>query len=86
MKRGRPIKNNKKITVFLQNRGYENVVKMVSDGATIEFALKKYDIQRTEFYRHISKEQKIFLRELKTSNAKYSGGHPGFRGLQNKYI
>lgn len=50
---------------------YNNVIKLVEDGFTIDQSLKKLNYSRNTFYRKISKEQKILLQMAKTANAKH---------------
>ena len=50
---------------------FNNVVKLVENGLTIEQSLKKLNYSRNTFYRKITKEQKVLLQMVKTSNAKY---------------
>lgn len=53
---------------------YPNVLKLVEQGLTIRQALNKLNVCSSNFYKHITKDQKAELKMIKTANAKYTGG------------
>ena len=54
---------------------FNNVVKLVENGLTIQQSLQKVNYSRKKFYNKITKEQKVLLQMVKTSNTKYGVGH-----------
>jgi hypothetical protein len=53
---------------------FNNVIKLVEDGFTIQQSLQKLKFDRLKFYKSISKEQKVLLQMAKTSNTIYGIG------------
>jgi hypothetical protein len=51
---------------------FDNVLSLISKGYTICESLTKLGICRNAFYRAISREQKIELQMVKTSNTRLS--------------
>ena len=56
---------------------FSTVISMVEKGWNISKALAKLGINRTTFYRKITKEQKCLLGMAKTLNTKYGAGSTG---------
>jgi len=55
----------------LVNNAFPKLISMVEGGYNISVALNKLGIDRSTFYKCITKEQKSELRLIKTSNAIY---------------
>jgi hypothetical protein len=55
----------------LVNDNFVKVISMVENGLTISVALDKLGINRSTFYRGITKTQKAELQMTKISNAKF---------------
>jgi DNA-binding NtrC family response regulator len=56
---------------------FSTVISMVEKSWDISKALAKLGINRTTFYRKITKEQKCLLDMAKTQNTKYGVGSKG---------
>lgn len=56
-------------TINKINEVFPKVLKMVENKHTISGAIAKLNVNRAEFYRLISKEQKVLLQMAKTANA-----------------
>ena len=57
--------------VTMEKELFPKVIEMVEQGYNISVALDKLGINRSTFYRGITKEQKAELQISKTSNAEY---------------
>lgn len=57
------------------NSDYSNVLRLVKSGVTIQNALNSLGINRTTFYRHITKEQNQELIYFKTTTQIHGAGH-----------
>jgi hypothetical protein len=53
---------------------FAEILSMVKDGWTITEAAELTRVDKTALYKFISEEQKVMLREAKTTHAKYSAG------------
>ena len=54
---------------------FEDVLKLVQDGLTIQQACIKLGDKKRSIYYHLSDEQKQTLKRVKLSNSKYGRGH-----------
>ena len=64
----RPRGGDKKILI---QKNFKKVLDLVEEGLTIYEALKFLNIEKSTFYRNITKRQKIILNEVKTANSLY---------------
>ncbi len=67
-----PKKRSKYTAIVAES--YPNVLKLVEQGLTIRQALYKLNVCNSNFYKHITKDQKAELKMIKTASAKYTGG------------
>jgi hypothetical protein len=74
---GRKPKDPSLKQVFINNN-FSKVISLIENGYTICEALDKININRTDFYNHLSKTQKLELRFVKTLNRKYHGTGSNF--------
>lgn len=69
---------NKKYSNVEFQQTYNDILKLVKSGYTIDNALNYLQFSRTTFYARISKNQKLELQLYKTSNAKYGSFTPKY--------
>ena len=69
---------NKKYSDIDFKQTYNDVLKLVKSGHTIDNALNYLQFSRRTFYARMSKDQKLELQLHKTANAKYGSFIPKY--------
>lgn len=59
------------------NEAYPKVCNLVEQGLTIKQALDKVNVDRSQFYKAITKQQFLELQMIKTTNTIYGIGGSG---------
>ena len=70
--------SNKKYSDIYFQQTYNDVLKLVKSGHTIDNALNYLKFCRQTFYARMSKDQKLELQLHKTANAKYGSFMPRY--------